>query len=126
MGAPISPVLAELLMDHILDKFQVLIQCCLSIRINCDVNTDQKRKKKSKQYDRDVTNDQLERSALSRHAFQNNHKFDFKNPLLLEIEHNYNKRIFLEELHFEIWKNSVNLKSLVPKNVSEFNSIIFR
>lgn len=47
-------------------------------------------------------------SALSEHVSQTNHKIDFDNTKIIDVENNYYKRTFSEMLNIHSQKNSLN------------------
>ena len=65
----------------------------------------------------------LQKTALSSHAIENLHKFNFENTKILSQEENYNKRLFVEMA--EILKhNTVNFKTDINNLSQIYHNII--
>lgn len=62
---------------------------------------------------------QIDRTALCKHRFQNDHKFDFENVKILDVENVKFKRNISEMIYITLDKNSVNERS-DTQNLNKF------
>lgn len=88
----------------------------LIYKINCECGatyigeTKQYLQKRMQQHKSNVKLKQTQITALAKHAIEENHKFDFENPQILDREQNYNKRLISEMIHIVKDRNAINNK----------------
>ena len=70
-------------------------------------------KTRKKEHISDVRHQRANRTALSKHALENQHNIDWKNSAILDYEQNYHKRKFIEAFYINSTSNALHDKQSV-------------
>ena len=65
---------------------------------------------RQKEHKADIKNKRFDKSALTQHTFDLNHRIDWANSKVLEFESNYYRRRFIESFHINSDKDTMNEK----------------
>jgi len=65
---------------------------------------------RQKEHKTDIKNKRFDKSALTQHTFDLNHRMDWANSKVLEFESNYYRRRFIESFHINSDKDTMNEK----------------
>lgn len=71
-----------------------------------------------------INNDVNGETALSKHAKQFNHKFNFDDTKILVKENNYRKRLLLEMVNIKKDKNAINFKTDIENLSFLYNGLL--
>jgi len=72
--------------------------------------TKRSRETRQKEHKADIKNKRFDKSALTQHTFDLNHRMDWANSKVLEFESNYYRRRFIESFHINSDKDTMNEK----------------
>jgi len=88
--------------------------------------TKQYLKNRTKEHQNSLRKINENRTALSNHAIENLHNFDFNNVQILDYEINYKKRNIKEMIHIKKTKNTVNFRTDTDNLSSVYNNLIIK
>ncbi|XP_071581603.1 uncharacterized protein [Temnothorax nylanderi] len=100
--------------------------CCK----NCDASyvgqTKRQLQTRLREHKNNIRLDASKHSVVSEHSTKFNHSFDWDNARILEIEHNYKKRLTAEMIHIKEQKNGINLNKDTELLNDAYFDILYR
>jgi len=82
---------------------------------NCDVayvgQTKRKLNTRIAEHKKDINKKTSYHSVITEHRIEYDHKFDWENPKILDIEQHYHKRLISEMMNIKTQKKTINLQS---------------